>query len=175
MNPADYSTLGTSLAIAAYGIYQYVKREKEHRAVLQTLCKSDIPHSFAAAGAIKHAPWRLMAFALGEVILIAYLVWMFSKIPDPTGVGKAMGFVVTAYMMLALPGVLGILKRALWHLLTLCFIEVVLVGAVIWLISVRSKIIYAGEVTYFIAFFFGVLFFVLLPIVVRDVRAYHNN
>ena len=174
MNMGDYSTLGTSLAIAAYGSYQYVKREKEHRVLLQTISNRDIDRQ-AAEAVIKRASWRLMIFALGEAMLIAYLVWMFSAFPDPTGVGKVMGFVVTAYMMLALPGVLGILKRALWHLLTLCFIEVVLVGAVIWLISVRSKIMYGGEVTYFIAFFFVVLFVVLLPIVVRDVRAYRNN
>jgi hypothetical protein len=175
MNPADYSTSGTSLVIAVYGIYQYTKREKEHRALLQTISKSDIPHSSPAAGTIKHAPWQLMTLALGEVLLIAHLVWRLSTMPDLVGGAKLTGFVVTLYMMLALPGVLGVLKPKLWRLMTLCFIEVVLVAAVIWLITARSNIIYGGEVIYIIAFFFVVLFFVLLPMVVRDIRAYRNN
>jgi hypothetical protein len=175
MNPADYSTLGTSLAIAVYGIYQYAKREKEHRALLQTISKSDIPHSSAAAGTIKHAPWRLMTLALGEVLLIAHFIWRLSTMPDLAGGGKLTSFVVTLYLMLALPGVLGVLKPKLWRLMTLCFIEVVLVAAVIWLMYINSKIIYANEVTYIIAFFFVVLFLVLLPTVVRDIRAYRNN
>ncbi|MCX6145224.1 MAG: hypothetical protein NTZ35_18625 [Ignavibacteriales bacterium] len=175
MNPADYSILVMSLSLAAYGVYQYVKREKEHRALLQTISKSVTPNSYAAVDMIKHASWRLIALALGEVLLIAHLIWRVSTIPDPAGVGKLMGFVVTTYLMLALPGVLGVLKRALWHLMTLCFIEAVLVAAIIWLIYIRSKIIYAGEVTYFIAFFFVVLFLVLLPMVVRDIRAYRNK
>jgi hypothetical protein len=175
MNPAVYSILVTSLSIAAYGVYQYVKREKEHRALLQTISKSDISDPSATVGMIKRASWRLITLALGEVLLIAHFIWRLSTIPDPAGVGKVLGFVVTTYLMLALPGVLGVLKRALWNLMTVCFIEAVLVAAVIWLISARSNIMYGGEVTYFIAFFFVVLFLVLLRIVVRDIRAYRNN
>jgi hypothetical protein len=178
MNPADYSILIWSLSIAAYGAYQYVRREKEHRALLQTISKHDISDPYAAGDVIKHASWRLITLALGEVLLIAYVIWQVStrsKIPDTGGGRELTVFVGTIYFMLALPGVLGVLKPALWRLMTLCFIEVVLVISVLWLIYIRSRIIYAGEVTYIIAISFVVLFFALLPVLVRDIRAYRNN
>jgi hypothetical protein len=175
MNPADYATVIMILTVVAYGIHQYVKREKEHRALLQTISQCDIASPSAIVEKIKPAPWRFIALVVGELLLIAHLIWRVATAPDVWGGARLMGFLVTIYLMMALPGVLGLLKRALWRLMTLCFIEMALVASVLWLLNVRSKIIYGGELTYVIAFLFVAVFLVLLPMVMRDIRAYRSN
>lgn len=174
MNPVDYSSVIMSLSVAAYGAYRYVQREKDHRALLHSINNPGFGSPSSTVETNKPAAWRLIAVALGEVLLVAHLIWRVDTTPDVWGGMRLTSVVVTIYLMMALPGVLGLLKRALWRLMTLCFIEVVLVAAIVWLMYVRSKIIYAGELTYVIAFSFVVLFLVLLPMVVRDFKSYRN-
>lgn len=104
--------------IIAYGIYQYYKREKIHRALLQ---------SIVAGGQ-----------------------------PIPTS-----GF--------------DTIRPALWRLLTIAVVETVLMVGVIWLVSIRSRILYGGDVVYIIAFFFLILFTFLMSIFLRDLRTYRNK
>jgi hypothetical protein len=175
MNPGDYSVLVTSLSIAAYGVYQYVKREKEQRMLLQNVAERDIAGHYAAVVMTKPAPWRLLTLALVELLLIAEGIWLVSTRSKIMNAGDVINLVVITYVMLALPGALGVLKPALWRLITLCFIQVLLVVSVIWLIHVGSRIYYAGDVAYGIAFCFVILFFTLLPVFLRDIRAYRNK
>jgi len=104
--------------ILAYGIRQYVKRERAHRALVQSL--------LTGGDAIPATP-------MGET------------------------------------------KPALWRILNILAIEIVLLAGIIWLVSVRSKILYGGEFTYYIALFFLVLFGLLLPVLIRDVKRYRDS
>jgi hypothetical protein len=103
--------------ILTYGAYQYVKREKAHKVLIQSLLTGG------------------------------------DEIPaTPTGETRP----------------------ALWRILNILAIEIVLLAGIIWLVSVRSRILYAGEFTYYIALFFLVLFGLLMPVLIREVKRYRD-
>ena len=104
--------------ILAYGIHQYVKREKAHKALIQSL--------LTGGDQIQAAP-------AGET------------------------------------------RPALWRILNIVVIEILLLAGIVWLVSVRSKILYGGEFTYYIALFFLVLFGLLMPVLIRDIKRYRDS
>lgn len=104
--------------ILAYGIYQYLKREKAHRMFLQNVIAGD----------------RLVSVA-------------------PNGVAEP----------------------ALWRLLSIGAVEILLMGSIIWLVLIRSKIHEGGEAVYIIAFVFFVFFAFMMPILMRDIKAYQRK
>ncbi len=175
MNPADYSLLIMSLLIAAYGTHQYIKREKEHRALLQRIIDGNSMALHAAVGIVKLPRRLVLMLAFIEVLLVALVIWVVCTRSKVFNAGDATNLIVLVYLILALPGAFGVFNPALWRLLTLAFIEVLLVGSVIWLVHTGSKILYGAEVAYIIAFFFVALFAFLLPVLVRDIRAYRNK
>lgn len=104
--------------ILAYGIRQYVKREKAHKELIQRLLGGE--------GAIQ-----------------------VSAISEP--------------------------RTALWRLLTIAAFEIFLLAGIVWLMSIRNKILYGGEFTYIIALSFLVLFAFLMSILVRDIKVYRSS
>ena len=112
------TTLLYVVGILAYGVRQYVKREKAHKALVQSLLAGEGP---------------IQTSAFGET------------------------------------------KPALWRLLNIIALEILLLVGIIWLVSIRPKILYGGEVTYIIALFFLVLLAFLTPILIRDVKLYRSS
>ena len=104
--------------ILAYGLRQYVKREKAHKALIQSLLTG------------------------GDAI-------------PATSMEET--------------------RPALWRILNILAIEILLLAGIIWLVSVRSRILYGGELTYYIAAFFLVLFGFLMPSLIRDVKRYRDS
>jgi hypothetical protein len=112
------STFLQVAAIVGYGVYQFFKRERTHKALIQGILDGKEPD-----------------------------VREISQEPAP----------------------------ALWRLATISMIEVILLAAIAWLVYIRSRILFGGEVTYIIAFFFLIIFVFLLIILSRDIRAYRNK
>lgn len=116
-----YHGLSTFLQVAAivgYGVYQFYKREKIHRELVQSILEGKEPD-----------------------------VHEIRREPVP----------------------------ALWRLASTGVIEVMLLAAIVWLVYVRSRILYGGEVTYIIALFFSIVFVFLLIILIRDINAFRNK
>jgi hypothetical protein len=114
----DISTFLQAAAIVAYGVYQFYKREKSHKELIQGILEG------------KETDVR-------EI----------SQVPAP----------------------------ALWRLATTSIIELMLLAAIVWLVYIRSRILYGGEITYIIAFFFSIIFVILLVVLLRDIKAYRNK
>ena len=112
---SDFLIVG---GILAYGIRQYIKREKAHKALIRSL--------LAGEGAVQVSP------------------------VDET-------------------------KPALWRLLTITAFEILLLAGIVWLVSIRNKILYGGDFTYIIALSFLVLFTFLLSILIRDIKVYRSS
>ncbi len=174
VSPAASSILGMSFSIALYGAYQYVKREKEHRMLLQRIAEEDVPGRHAAVDRIKPVSWRLLTLIL-EALFIVFIVWVVYARSKDFNAGDVASLIVLVYLILALPGAFNVFNPALWRLLTLAFIEVLLAGSAVWLVHAGSKILYAGVVAYVIAICFVALFVFLLPVLSRDIRAYRNR
>jgi hypothetical protein len=112
------STFLQVAAIVGYGVYQFYKRERTHKALIQGILEGKDPD-----------------------------VREITREPVP----------------------------ALWRLATTSVIEVMLLASIVWLVYVRSKILYGGYVTYIIASFFAVIFVFLFFVLLRDIKSYRNR
>ena len=106
------------VGIITYGIYQYRKREKNHRLLLQNLIEGKEAKSVEA-------------------------------------------------------GTLG--TSTVWRLWTISLVEALLLGAIVWLVSVRSRILYGRGTVYILAGIFLALFLSLLLILLRDIKAHQGQ
>jgi hypothetical protein len=101
--------------IITYGVRQYLKRERAHKAFIRRL--------LAGEGAIQDSP-------IEET------------------------------------------KPALWRLLNIVAMEALLLGGIIYLVCMRPRILYGGGVMYILAAFFLVLFALLMPVLIREIKRY---
>jgi hypothetical protein len=62
-----------------------------------------------------------------------------------------------------------------WRLWTIGFVEILLIGAIVWLLSLHSTIRYGGYFVYIIAGVFFALFLMLVSIVFRDFKRHQDQ
>jgi hypothetical protein len=103
--------------ILSYGIRQYVKREKSHKALIQRL--------LAGEGAIEASP-----------------------IEKP---------------------------KSVLYLIEIVAVEILVLAGIIWVVYMKPRILYGGDVMYIIAVFLLFWFVLLLPVLIREIKRYRAS
>jgi hypothetical protein len=62
-----------------------------------------------------------------------------------------------------------------WRIWTISLVEALLLAAIVWLVSLHSRILYGGDVVYILAGVFLALFLTLLLILLREVSRHRSQ